>query len=201
MTTVSCPIVHLHKAVGCQQILHTIGSTCCLSDSPFPARETVSTLTMARLCLGISLVAVLIVAAAAQKPTFLGDNIVPSRSASPKVKTASYGYDDTEVSCLSQLNYKNCRYTGCPGELTSLLHCLQRHLSLPSSVVAEHALSCALQSREPTKQTAPLTRLTQLVVLVPLMVLAPRVVTRNAVPAGLTPSPSSKLSLSTCRWL
>lgn len=44
---------------------------------------------------------------------FFADNLSSSKVS--KVKTANYyGYSNTELSCLSQINFKSCRYTGCP---------------------------------------------------------------------------------------
>jgi len=56
----------------------------------------------------------LAVASAAYPTTFLADTLANSKG-SVKAKTASgyYGYADTEVACLQQLNFKSCRYTDC----------------------------------------------------------------------------------------
>lgn len=58
----------------------------------------------------------LAVAAAADLGFMLGDKMAASTSA--KAKTASGYYGNTEMACMKQLNFKNCRYTGCPGDCT-----------------------------------------------------------------------------------
>jgi hypothetical protein len=52
------------------------------------------------------------VAAAADPKLMVPDTLVSSKST--KARTSNY-YDDTELACMSQTNFKNCRYTGCPG--------------------------------------------------------------------------------------
>jgi len=55
-----------------------------------------------------AILAILKLGAAEHDPTFLlGDD--PS---APRAKTAFF--KDTELACMNQVNFKNCRYTGCP---------------------------------------------------------------------------------------
>lgn len=71
---------------------------------------------MARLTIATCLLAVLCgaaVAAAADPKLMVPDILVSSKST--KARTASSYYDNTELACLNQQNFKNCRYTGCPG--------------------------------------------------------------------------------------
>lgn len=68
------------------------------------ARLTVLCLLAAVCCAAIG--------AAADPKLMVSDMLVSSKST--KAKTSSYYDDNTELSCLAQLNFKNCRYTGCP---------------------------------------------------------------------------------------
>lgn len=66
---------------------------------------------LAVLCL-LAAVCCAAVGAAADPKLMVSDILVSSKST--KARTSSY-YDDTELACMAQLNFKNCRYTGCPG--------------------------------------------------------------------------------------
>lgn len=66
---------------------------------------------LAVLCL-LAAVCCAAVGAAADPKLMVSDVLVSSKST--KARTSSY-YDDTELACMAQLNFKNCRYTGCPG--------------------------------------------------------------------------------------
>lgn len=72
---------------------------------------------MARLTIAMCMLAATCcaaVAAAADPKLMVPDTLVSSKST--KARTSSY-YDDTELACMNQMNFKHCRYTGCPGAL------------------------------------------------------------------------------------
>lgn len=91
--------------------LHSHSSSSVPTHPRGPKRATMARLAV--LCL-LAVVCCAAVGAAADPKLMVSDVLVSSKST--KARTSSY-YDDTELACMAQLNFKNCRYTGCPGVL------------------------------------------------------------------------------------